>query len=212
MLLVKKVESLNNNINSLYLLEKILIEHCSPTIASIKTANLFNISFKNWFNNDENYFIKNIEDLQNLLLETDLKLVVLNIDYNKKTSLIYVYRESLLEKDLNNKKITKFLKKYGYNSKLGKLKLLEYIDILKNKINNYNCFPHEIGIFLGYPLDDVNAFILNKGKNFNYCGYWKVYYNLEESIKKFNHYDSCKLKYIKLFNKGYTLKQLATIY
>ncbi len=36
-------------------------------------------------------------------------------------------------------------------------------------------FPHEIGVFLGYPLADVIGFIQNRGKNFTACGYWKVY-------------------------------------
>ena len=30
------------------MLERYLIEHCSPTLASIKTANLFNMPYKFW--------------------------------------------------------------------------------------------------------------------------------------------------------------------
>lgn len=36
-------------------------------------------------------------------------------------------------------------------------------------------FPHEIGVFLGYPLGDVVGFIENRGKNFTCCGCWKSY-------------------------------------
>lgn len=34
------------------MLEKYLVEHCAPTLASLKTANLFNYSF----DNEENLF------------------------------------------------------------------------------------------------------------------------------------------------------------
>ena len=34
-------------------------------------------------------------------------------------------------------------------------------------------FPHEIGVFLGYPLTDVVGFIENQGRNFTCCGCWK---------------------------------------
>jgi hypothetical protein len=37
-------------------------------------------------------------------------------------------------------------------------------------------FPHEIGIFLGYPPEDVAAFIENDGKNYACRTHWKVYF------------------------------------
>ena len=52
-------------------------------------------------------------------------------------------------------------------------------DALLNQLADRLCcegeFPHEIGVFLGYPLADVIGFIENRGKNFTACGYWKVY-------------------------------------
>ena len=36
-------------------------------------------------------------------------------------------------------------------------------------------FPHEIGVFLGYPLEDVVGFIRHRGKCFTCCGCWKSY-------------------------------------
>lgn len=32
-------------------------------------------------------------------------------------------------------------------------------------------FPHEMGILLGYPIEDVWGFIENEGKNYLYTGY-----------------------------------------
>ena len=35
-------------------------------------------------------------------------------------------------------------------------------------------FPHEMGLLLGYPVEDVKGFIRNGGENCLYIGYWKV--------------------------------------
>lgn len=64
--------------------------------------------------------------------------------------------------------------KFGY-SKLTTLG--EYLMRLSKRLNENGDFPHEIGLFLGYPVKDVEGFIENKGENFLLCGCWKVYSN-----------------------------------
>ena len=76
--------------------------------------------------------------------------------------MVYVYRKKQLEVSLNRPGVAKFLKQYGYGSTD-----VEYaLDRLKSRIGENNEFPHEIGIFLDYPLGDVIGFILNEGRNF----------------------------------------------
>ena len=58
-------------------------------------------------------------------------------------------------------------------------------------------FPHELGIFLGYPLADVKGFIEHNGKDFLYQGYWKVYENVEERKKMFSIYNVVKEEFIR---------------
>ena len=53
-------------------------------------------------------------------------------------------------------------------------------------------FPHEIGIFLGYPLADVTGFIRNKGRNYLLCGMWKVYQQEETAATAFQYYRRMK--------------------
>lgn len=69
-------------------------------------------------------------------------------------------------------------------------------------------FPHEIGVFLGYPIEDVIGFINNKGCNFKCCGYWKVYGDKEKAIKEFARYDKCRMIYTKLWNQGRSILKL----
>ena len=46
-------------------------------------------------------------------------------------------------------------------------------------------FPHEMGVLLGYPLEDVKGFINNRGRIFLYTGYWKVYSDLQQKMDLF---------------------------
>ena len=66
----------------------------------------------------------------------------------------------------------------------------------------------QIGIFLGYPLEDVLGFIENGGKNCLSCGCWKVYSNECEALKAFERYEKCKAVYQRLFASGCPLTRL----
>jgi hypothetical protein len=67
-----------------------------------------------------------------------------------------------------------------------------YLNCLKKKFETYRQFPHEIGLFLGYPVDDVLGFVKNKGQNYKFCGYWKVYGNVEKAKNNFYCYELCR--------------------
>lgn len=106
----------------------------------------------------------------------------------KKTVLVYAYRKAKLQNDLNKENVFAFLKQYGYKS----VDADNCIKTLKSRLKESEQFPHEIGIFLGYPLGDVVGFIENTGKNSICSGCWKVYCNECEAIKTFAKYDKCK--------------------
>ena len=56
---------------------------------------------------------------------------------------------------------------------------------MRSRLAQREDFPHEIGLFLGYPLGDVIGFIKNAGQNCKCVGCWKVYCNECEAIKAF---------------------------
>jgi hypothetical protein len=135
-----------------YLIEKCLVEHCSATLASMKSANLFNMTFA-----DDTDVEDQIEFWNRCMKEKGIRLYILRRQENR--VLVYVYRKKQLEVSLNRPGVAKFLKKYGYGSTD-----VEYaLDRLKSRIGENNEFPHEIGIFLDYPLGDVIGFITNEG-------------------------------------------------
>ena len=100
--------------------------------------------------------------------------------------------------------VKEFLNEYGYESTD-----LDYcIERLKSRLKSGETFPHEIGIFLGYPLGDVKGFIENAGKNSKCSGCWKVYCNECEAIKTFEKYEKCKKIYHKLWLQGRSIAKL----
>lgn len=97
-----------------------------------------------------------------------------------------------------NDDVFDFLENYGYEAK----NVYKCIELLRYRMQNNKDFPHEIGIFLGYPLIDINGFINNYGKNSLYTGYWKVYHNKKEAIEIFDNYNRCRNFYINTFLRG----------
>ena len=172
-------------------IERSLIEYCSPTLAKLKTANLFSYEYS-----DDNELNSVITSWNNYFKEKGIELIVLRKQNG--SALVYICRKNRLELDLNKQGVAEFLADYGYESVNA-----EYaIDMLKARINGCDCFPHEIGIFLDYPLEDVKGFIENAGANFKCCGCWKVYCNECEAIKLFAKYQKCREVYSRLFYAG----------
>jgi len=53
-------------------------------------------------------------------------------------------------------------------------------------------FPHEMGVLLGYPPEDVEGFIIYEGKNSLCEGYWKVYAEPQKKLRLFAQYDKAR--------------------
>lgn len=179
------------------MLDKYLIEHCSPTLASLKTANLFSLSYEN-----KEELKDNIEKQNGELNKKGIILSLISVKDD--LALVYVYRRNRLENDLNKEGVFDFLKKYGYESNTP-----EYaINRLTERLKSSSGFPHEIGLFLGYPLDDVKGFINNGGQNSKCTGCWKVYCNECEAVKIFAKFNKCKEIYSRLFQRGSSVSKL----
>ena len=74
-----------------------------------------------------------------------------------------------------------------------------------------NVFPHEMGLLLGYPPEDVKGFIRNQGKNYLYSGYWKVYDRPHEKIRLFQKYEHSREKLIQLLSYGMRIEEIIAI-
>lgn len=82
------------------------------------------------------------------------------------------------------------------------------IERLRMRLASGDGFPHEIGLFLGYPVEDVLGFIENAGQNCKCCGCWKVYCNECEAVRTFARYKKCRDIYKRLWQEGRSVLQL----
>ena len=179
------------------MLERYLIEHCAPTLASIKTANLFNVSYSS-----AKELKRHITKWDRQLSSKGVSITVLR--QKNGCALLYVCRRQLVQKDLQQPGVAEFLSKYGYKENTIEYGLLR----LQQKLKHQVAFPHEIGLFLGYPLGDVIGFIENSGQNCKCCGCWKVYCDQCGAEKLFYRFKKCREVYLRLFEQGKTVMQL----
>ena len=69
-------------------------------------------------------------------------------------------------------------------------------------------FPHEIGLFLSYPPEDVLGFIRNKARKYKCVGYWKVYGDASAAQSIFETYERCSKIYRIQWQNGESIEQL----
>lgn len=170
------LQHLRNIDKKLYLKSKIFY-HAAPTIFSDKPSTIITLD------DIEGDMFVTLENIKKELIDYfGVYSFVLNID-NKRCTVI-LYKQKELKKVLD--KNMYFLESFGYNHSMS---LEEMVNKLKIRFNE-TC-PHEMGIFLGIPLEDVKEFMCNNN-NCKLCGYWKVYHNIENAKKVFEKYDRAK--------------------
>lgn len=178
--------------------ERYLIEHCAPTLAAIKTGNLFSISV---YSREEAY--QEAREINRVLRRRGLRAIPIKRRGNR--ALIYLYRPAFLKRDLLDPEAAEILRKRGYcpgNTQSCLTQLLQHLA-------NDEDFPHEIGLFLGYPPADVRGFIQSPSRGVQCVGYWKVYENRNRAEETFQRYRQCSLCYRREYERGVTLEQLA---
>lgn len=179
-------------------LEKYLIEHCAPTLASLKTASLMSLP---WGEEMEHQILRYNEELSGKGVE----ILVLRQERNR--ALVYVYRKKMLEEDLKQSRVRRILCQYGYKTN----GVQEVLEGLANRLSLQRDFPHEIGLFLGYPPGDVEGFIQNCGRNCKCSGCWKVYCDEYEARRTFARYAKCRRIYGRLWREGRSIRQLTVV-
>ncbi len=179
------------------MLERLVIEQCAPTLAGMKTANLFSYYF-----NSKYEAVEELCELNHKLNERGVHATVLN--WCEKRALVYVYRAERLRSDLSRSEISHLLKEYGYEGNDVTLCLRH----LQERMKSGREFPHEIGLFLGYPPEDVEGFIIHKGEKCKFCGLWKVYSDEVAARKLFAKYSKCQRVYTQLFSEGRSIVRM----
>ena len=177
--------------------EQFLIDHCSPTLAGLKTANMFPVSL------DEDQDIDDeVRKLNRMFHEKGIRIIVLR--RTDRNVLLYVYRPDYLDRDLGCPLAKQILESRGYCcSSSGRC----IVQLIRHMAEDAK-FPHEVGLFLGYPPEDVRCFMEDTRRGVKCTGCWKAYGNEEEAQRTFRKYRKCTDVYRREFSKGRSLLQL----
>ena len=164
--------------------EVAMVLHCAPTLAAIKTANLVS------------YEYDSVSEMREAVRSWNCRLRdkgvrVLPLRYQNHKALLYIYRPSRLAADFRDQEAKALLHRFGYSPEKTGQCILRLI----KRLHGTEEFPHEIGLFLGYPPEDVAGFICHHAKEYKCVGCWKVYGDEEKCRKLFAAYRQCTRQY-----------------
>ncbi len=171
--------------------ETLMISACSPTMAGLKTGSLFSCTFES---RDE--LLKSIRRFNRIFSSRGVRLLPLRI--GERRALIYMYRPDRLRRDLKDDLAGRLLSERAYPSASPGQCVAE----LRRRLDRNKDFPHEIGLFLGYPAEDVDGFIRCGARAAKRSGAWKVYGDEEEAAKKFALYRKCTDAYKRAYQRN----------
>jgi len=174
-----------------------LILHGSPTLAGIKTGSLFR------------YPYETAEQMRSALRRWNLRfakkgLRVIPLSYRDQKALLYLYRPARLSKDLQNDTAARIPAERGYRTDSPE----RCVCCLMRRLNESEAFPHEIGLFLGYPAEDVCGFMEHRECDLKCVGCWKVYGDEIAAQKTFERYRKCSEIYRRRWNSGTPIERL----
>lgn len=161
---------------------------CAPVLADLKVSNLFIIS------------VEEMKQLERLLKHSEICFCLISECENKATVLLY--RKEGLEQYIAQEDVVTLLTNFDYNCFSMDALLERFSKRYEAYQKQGGDFPHEMGLFLGYPVEDVVGFMENEGKNCLYTGYWKVYANLQQKLQLFQQFELAKEILIQYVSEG----------
>ena len=177
--------------------EDSIVKYCSPTLAGIKTGSLFSCPYQS-----REELLQTIRHLNRRLVPKGLRVLPLRCSEGR--ALIYVFRPDGLKADLADDAARKILEDAGYRSEASDRCVTELI----RRLNAQESFPHEIGLFLSYPPEDVQGFIENRAGNCKCVGCWKVYGDEAAAKTQFERFRKCTEIYCKQWAMGASVEEL----
>ena len=176
--------------------EEMVIRCCAPTLAAIKTGSLFNCAFEN-----RKEMTESLRAVNHCILRKGV--TALPLRYREGKALIYLCRMDMLEADLRDPLAEAILRENGYPDGTP----VQRIACLVRRLRECDSFPHEIGLFLGYPPVDVRGFM--EHKSCKCTGLWKVFESDEQEAQRyFARCRHCTNAYLQRSREGWSLSRL----
>lgn len=179
-------------------LDLLLAAHCAPALAGIKTANLVACPKREFPG-----LPARIAEYNRAFGKKGLRFEI--VCACRERYLLMVYRPARLENDLRDETARAILRTRGYPVEGG---LRAQLDHLRARIAQNPDFPHEIGLFLGYPPVDVQGFIEQGGKGSKLSGCWQVYGDANAAERLFERFRQCSRATYQRVENGISLMEL----
>lgn len=176
-----------------------LVTKCAPTLANLKAAGLFNIRCT-----DQSLLRAVIREWNRMFNAKGLCIHCFAMPHSS-TVLIYCYRIARVEAIVQDAEVRAFLRSHGYTYRTHR----QALAILRQRLESQGAFPHEIGVFLDYPLCDVVGFIREQGRACKHCSDWKVYGDVKSSQQKFQRFLQCRKIFERMWLQGVSIQKLA---
>jgi hypothetical protein len=171
--------------------------HAAPVLRGAKVAALITL---------KSHYLSAWRERQNALRKAT-GLLTLEMQTRHDAVLLLIYDEAALHRLVQDPQANQILAESGYPAECDVNQILSY---LQTRISGAS-FPHEIGVFLGYPPEDVQGFIESGGKNCLCCRHWKVYHNVERALEMFRRIDEAHDRAIEILCKPMPLHVAAKL-
>lgn len=183
--------------------EQTMVQCASPAICGIKPASLFLLQ--------EKFFAEASEKIRSWNKNLSaLKRKIQRINCLNGRVLLFVYDEELLSLALGDSLVQKYLRSKDYPVSRGSGAVLNELFF---RLANGSEFPHEVGVFLGYPLEDVLGYEFNSGANCRYCDCWQVYSSdIEKAKCTMTAYRDCAALCRQFLEDGVKIEELSYKY
>ena len=167
---------------------------CAPLFAGLKASNLLIVD------------AENRSRVLQILKNTQISHITLS-EYGEKITML-LYRREELEKYFRYTRVQNLFRYLGYEDLSFWGLLMKFCKRFRYYQREDQDFPHEMGLFLGYPVEDVAGFIKHQGKKSLCTGYWKVYRNPQEKVSLFNEFESAREQLVQYIYRGGSVCQV----
>ena len=171
---------------------------CAPVLAGIKASNLLVL--------DQSMPPRNVCTLH------DPELYCRHLYRLGSKRIWLIYRQTEIERILQDPANRDFLRNFGYEDFAPDAVMLRLRRHCQAYAAGLQGFPHELGLFLDYPLGDVIGFLQNHGKNYLLSGYWKVYTDTDKAQKTFENYRRVKKQAEYYAREGRAFREIVDVF
>ena len=169
-------------------MDHLLAAHCAPALAGIKPASLVSCQRSQF-----PQLSRQLEEYRRAFAPKDVHFRILC---------------ACSKRYLAQEKVVTLLEQFGYRREES---LETKLDRLARRAAGQGRFPHEIGLFLGYPVEDVEGFIRYGGAGCKLCGCWKVYGDVPSASRQFARITQVCRTCVRRVEQGETLFEVFAV-